>query len=60
MSNQFTDQPFECVGYEGSGALGDMFKKMYWSQIFSWKTSWEVKKIAIKSLWIMKFNKLGV
>jgi len=30
-----------------------MFKKLYWSQIFNRKTTWEVKKIAIKSLWIM-------
>lgn len=49
MSNEFT-----CVG------MNEMFKKMYLSQIFNWNTSWEVKKIAIQSLWIMKFNKLGV
>jgi hypothetical protein len=36
------------------GALNAMFRKVYWGQIFSRKTTWEVKKIAIQSLWYMR------
>ena len=31
-----------------------MYRKVYWSQIFSFKTAWSIKWIAIKSLWIMR------
>jgi hypothetical protein len=34
-----------------------MYRKLYWSQIFNRYTTWKVKKIAIKSLFIMrKYN----
>jgi len=34
--------------------LNSMFKKVYWNQLRSWHTTWEVKWIAIRSLWISR------
>lgn len=34
-----------------------MYRVMYWSQIFNRKTSFSVKRLAMRSLWIMRnFN----
>jgi hypothetical protein len=39
-------------------AIKKMYKDMYWGQIFNRKTTWEVKKIAIQSLWFMRGDRL--
>ena len=44
-----TADQFE-VDYDG---LHAMCRKMYWGQIFNRKTSWEVKKLAVKCLFAM-------
>jgi hypothetical protein len=36
------------------GGIGAMYRKVYWGQIFSRKTTWRVKWIAIQSLWIIR------
>lgn len=38
-----------------TAGLKSMYKKLYWNQIFSFKTKWRVKIIAIKSLWYMRY-----
>lgn len=52
---QTTADQFTC----DFGALNKVYKDIYWGQILSWHTSFAVKKIAIKSLWIMRKGRLG-
>jgi hypothetical protein len=51
------------IGTHGERGEGSMnihsslyafYNRMYWRQLLSFKTSWQVKKIAIKSLLIMR------
>lgn len=37
-----------------SAPIKAMYRKLYWSQIFSIKTTFGVKVVAIRSLWILR------